>query len=104
MNEHQLQATRLLLRESYSDVHLTLELRDTTDPDFTQRVENGTIRCWQRLNYAVNYAGVLGPLASSHKVDFDEHDRIMNVIKWYLSVQPDGAGRNVAERNTCYQW
>lgn len=79
LNGEGLETTKSLLLKSYPDVQVDLEVGSTTVQSFTERMVDGTISVYGRLDYAVNCAGTLGPPSTSHEIDLNEHDRVMNV-------------------------
>lgn len=74
-----LQQTTTKIQETNPGVEVFSESGDITDPQFVSTFMKRVVEKFQRIDYAVNCAGILGKDERSHEMDLSSFDAVNNV-------------------------
>ncbi|KUI64433.1 Bacilysin biosynthesis oxidoreductase BacC [Cytospora mali] len=67
------------IQKTNPETKITQLIGDVSDKSFVEDLVTSAVKEFGRLDYAVNCAGIMGPLLRSHEISTDLFDRINNV-------------------------
>lgn len=79
INDKLLEATRAAIVEAHPDVKVYVEAGDIANSSFTSKFMENVVQTFQRIDYAVNCAGVMSNGQPSTETSLEDFDKITNI-------------------------